>query len=137
MSPDAREPVGDCAGRRARDSEYHATMAGDALGEIAVPAPVDPRALEHRLYTRQFFQVFAAVALFMTGVALLFHFGQYLEFRNFGVDTLGRMLSISTIGVLLVRLQIGRWIDRFGCRPCWLVARSQKLSGFWPGDAGR
>lgn len=121
MSPDAREPDGDSAARRATDSANRSTTAGGALGETAPPAPLVPRALENRLYTRQFFQVFAAVVLFMTGVALLFHFGQYLEFRNAGVDTLGRVLSISTIGVLFVRLQIGRWIDRFGCRPCWLV----------------
>ncbi len=74
-----------------------------------------------RLYTRQFFQVFGAVILFMTGVALQFHFGQYLEYLGHGVDTLGRILSISMIGTLVMRLRVGRWIDRFGCRPTWLV----------------
>lgn len=77
--------------------------------------------LDGRLYTRRFFVVFAAVVLFMTGAALQFHFGQYVEFLGHGVDTLGRIMSISTIGVLLVRFHIGRWIDRFGCRPTWIV----------------
>ena len=75
---------------------------------------------EH-LYTARFFQVFAALMLFMTGVALQYHFGQYIAFLGYGVDTLGRILSISMVGTLLIRLQLGRWIDRFGCRPTWMV----------------
>lgn len=74
-----------------------------------------------RLYTRQFFRVFGAVILFMTGVALQFHFGQYLAYLGHGVDTLGYVLSISIVGTLSIRLHIGHWIDRFGCRPSWLV----------------
>ena len=74
-----------------------------------------------RLYTRQFFQIFAAVVLFMTGVALQFHFGQYIEYLGHGVDTLGRILGIAMVGTLVFRLRIGRWIDRFGCRPTWVV----------------
>ena len=74
-----------------------------------------------RLYTRQFFQVFGAVTLFMTGFALQFHFGEYVEYLGHGVDTLGWVLGISMVGTLLIRLHIGRSIDRFGCRPMWLV----------------
>ena len=74
-----------------------------------------------RLYTRRFFHVFGAVVLFMTGLALQFHFGQYVQYLGYGVDTLGHILSISMIGTLLVRLQIGRWVDRFGFRPIWLT----------------
>ena len=76
---------------------------------------------DDRLYTRDFFQMCAAVALFMTGVALQFHFGQYMGFLGHGVDTLGLVLSLSVIGTLAIRLQIGYWIDRFGCRPAWLI----------------
>ena len=76
---------------------------------------------QHRLYTRQFFQIFVAVGFFMTGVALQFHFGQYVEYLGHGVDTLGWVLSVGMIGTLLIRLHIGRWIDRFGCRPTWLA----------------
>lgn len=74
-----------------------------------------------RLYTRQFFQMFGAVALLMTGVSLQFHFGQYIQFLGHGVDALGRILSLSVVGTLLLRLHMGRWIDRFGCRATWLV----------------
>ena len=74
-----------------------------------------------RLYTRQFFEMFAAVVLFMTGLALQFHFGQYMEYLGYGVDTLGCVLSISMVGTILIRLNVGRLIDRFGCRPAWLV----------------
>ncbi len=73
------------------------------------------------LYTRQFFQIFAAVILFMTAVALQFHFGEYIAYLGHGVDTLGHLLSISMVGTLLIRLQLGRWIDRFGCRPSWAI----------------
>ena len=74
-----------------------------------------------RLYTGQFFQVFAATGLFMSGVALQFHFGQYIGYLGHDVETLGLLLSISTLGTLLIRLQLGRWIDRFGCKPTWLA----------------
>ena len=30
-------------------------------------------------------------------------------------------MAISTIGALLIRFQIGHWIDRFGCRPSWVI----------------
>ena len=59
--------------------------------------------------------------LFMAGVALQFHFGQYVEFLGHGVDTLGHVLSIGMVGGLAIRLHVGRWIDRFGCRPTWLA----------------
>lgn len=84
-------------------------------------AIAEPCVARIRLYDRQFYQVFAAVVLFMSGVALQYHFGQYIEFLGFGVDTLGRILSISMVGTLLIRLHIGRWIDRFGCRATWIV----------------
>ncbi|MFQ5591588.1 MAG: MFS transporter [Phycisphaerae bacterium] len=72
-----------------------------------------------RLYTGQFFRMFAAVALFMAAVGLQFHFGEYVAYLGHGVDTLGHLLSASTVGTLLIRLQLGRWIDRFGYRPTW------------------
>lgn len=77
--------------------------------------------VDGRLYTREFFEIFVAVMLFMTGVALQFHFGQYVQYLGYDVDTLGWVLSASMVGTLAIRLHIGRWIDRFGCRPMWLV----------------
>ena len=73
-----------------------------------------------RLYTPQFFQVFGAVGVFMTGVSLQFHFGQYVEFLGYGVDALGWLLSISMLLTLLSRLRIGQWFDRFASRPTGL-----------------
>lgn len=77
--------------------------------------------VEQPLYTRLFFIVFAAVALFMTGVALRFHMGQYIAFRGYNVDDLGWMLAAGSAGALSIRFQSGRWIDRFGCKPNWLA----------------
>lgn len=82
---------------------------------------VERTAPDDRLYTRQFFEVFAAVTFFMTGFALQFHFGQYIQFVGHDVSVLGRILSISMIGTLAIRFHIGRWIDRFGCRPTWML----------------
>ncbi|MCH8965792.1 MAG: MFS transporter [Planctomycetes bacterium] len=76
---------------------------------------------DDRLYTRQFAQMFSAVLLFMTGVALQFHVGQYIEYLGHGVDVLGRIMSIGMVGTLLMRLGVGRWIDRVGCKPIWLA----------------
>ncbi|MFQ5494368.1 MAG: hypothetical protein ACE5EX_03210, partial [Phycisphaerae bacterium] len=59
---------------------------------------IDPAFAEHdRLYTRRFFEVFAAVALFMSGVALQFHFGQYIAYLGHGVDTLGKILGAGMV----------------------------------------
>ena len=74
-----------------------------------------------RLYTARFFQIFAAVMFFMIGVTLQFHFGEFVAYLGHGVDVLGFILSIGMIGTFLVRLQLGRWIDRFGCRPTWVI----------------
>ncbi len=73
-----------------------------------------------RLYTRRFFQVFAGVVLFMTSTALQFHFGQYIAYLGHGIAALGWISSISIAGTLAIRLRMGRWIDRFGCRPVWI-----------------
>ena len=83
--------------------------------------PRAPGPADDRLYTARFFQVFAATMLFMTGAALQFHFGQYFEYLGHDIDTLGLVVGLSVTGTLCIRLHIGRWIDRFGCRPTWLV----------------
>lgn len=98
-----------------------ATAGREPAEAVADPEPVRAVVVDAPLYTRHFFEIFLAVVLFMTGLALQFHFGQYLEFRGHGVGVLGRVLAVSTIGVLLIRLQIGHWIDRVGCRSSWLL----------------
>ena len=74
-----------------------------------------------RLYTRHFFQAFAASCLFMTCVSLQYHFAKYLEFRGCSVATSGLIVGLGSVGPLLLRLHIGKCIDRFGCRPTWFV----------------
>ncbi len=74
------------------------------------------------LYTARFFRGFAAVLVFMTGIALQFHFGQYLGFLDHKVHVHGWVMSAGVIGTLLVRLHIGRLIDFFGVRRTWFVA---------------
>lgn len=79
----------------------------------------EPRA-EH-LYTPRFFQVFVAVMLVMVGTSLQYHFGQYVNYRGYSVDVLGRILGISMVGALVIRLSVGRWLDRYGVKPVWLA----------------
>lgn len=75
-----------------------------------------------RLYTRQFFQVLFAATLIMTGVSMQFHFGEYVSSRGFGVRQLGQFVGIGMIGSLMLRLHIGSWIDRLGCRRCFVTS---------------
>lgn len=93
-------------------------LAGVSTAPIPPPAP----GTADRLYTPRFFAVFAAVTLFMTGAALQYHFGQYIEFLGHSVDVLGIVLGAGMFGTLLIRLQVGRWIDRFGWRTVWLCS---------------
>lgn len=72
-----------------------------------------------RLYTRVFFQAFAASGLFMTGVSLQYHFGEYLAHLGLDVHAIGRVMSAGVLGTLLIRLHIGGWIDRLGPRRTW------------------
>ncbi len=74
-----------------------------------------------RLYTVAFFQTFAAVAIFMTAVALQFHFGQFIAYLGHETDTLGWVIGLSMAGTLIMRLHAGQWIDRFGCRAVWIA----------------
>jgi len=74
-----------------------------------------------RLYTPRFFQVFVGVVLMMTCTALQFHFGQYVGSLGHSVDVLGRILGFSFAGTFAIRLSIGGWIDRTGCRRVWIA----------------
>jgi predicted MFS family arabinose efflux permease len=90
----------------------HDGQIGEGATDGALPSD--------RLYTPLFFRVFAAATVFMSAVSLQFHFGQYIGYLGYGVDTLGWLLSLATVGTLMIRLQLGRWIDRFGYRPTWV-----------------
>lgn len=76
---------------------------------------------EPRLYTRRFFQLFAAVILHMTGVAMQFHFGKYTAALGHDEDTLGWVMGIGMVGTLLARPRIGGWVDQLGTRPVLLA----------------
>ena len=106
---------GDSDNRSARDPTTPQVCAPAALTGTSDLTPDD------RLYTRQFFQIFAAVVLFMAAVSLQFHFAQYVKYIGYGVDTLGWILATAMAGKLCMRLNVGWWIDRFGCRPVWLI----------------
>lgn len=72
------------------------------------------------MYTRQFFQAFAALGLFMTCVSLQYLFAKYLEFRGCDVATGGMITAVGMIGPLLIRIHLGQCIDRFGFRLTWM-----------------
>ncbi len=77
---------------------------------------------DQRLYTPQFFQVLTGAMLTMTGVAMQFHFGEYIAHIGYQVDVLGWITGIGVVGSLLLRPYAGTWIDRLGCRPCFIAS---------------
>ena len=60
-----------------------------------------------RLYTLQFFQVLAGAMLTMTGVAMQFHFGEYIAHIGYSVDVLGWITGIGVVGSLMLRPYAG------------------------------
>lgn len=96
----------------ASDPAPAAHTALDSSATIAAPP---------KLYTPRFFQVFVGVVFVMTGTAMQFHFGQYVGYLGYEEGVLGVLLSVSTIGTLLLRLHMGRWIDGLGCKPVWIA----------------
>ena len=73
-----------------------------------------------RLYTRQYFQLFAALVLHMTGISLQYHFGEYVAHLGGTESTLGWIMGIGMAGSLLVRPRIGSWVDQLGTKPVLL-----------------
>ena len=73
-----------------------------------------------RLYTRQYFQLFAALVLHMCGVSLQYHFGEYVAHLGGTESTLGWIMGIGMAGSLLVRPRIGSWVDQLGSKPVLL-----------------
>jgi MFS family permease len=75
-----------------------------------------------RLYTPQFFQVLIAAMLTMVGVSMQFHFGEYVADRGYSVQTLGWIIGFGVVGSIALRPWAGAWIDRVGCRTCFIVS---------------
>ena len=75
-----------------------------------------------RLYTPQFFLLFVAQLLYMSGQGMLFHFAQYVHRIGGTVDTVGWIVGIGMVGSLLIRPFAGRLVDRLGCKPLLLAA---------------
>ncbi len=74
------------------------------------------------LYTPSFARVLLGATLTMVGVSMQFHFGEFIGHLGYGVDTLGKITGVGFVGGFLLRPVIGGWIDRVGCRPCFIVA---------------
>jgi len=75
-----------------------------------------------RVYTPEFFRVFVATMLTMTGVSMQYHFGEYVAHVGYGEGVLGWITGIGAIGSLCLRPYAGGWIDRVGCRPTFMAA---------------
>lgn len=61
--------------------------------------------------------------LTMMGLSMQFHFGEYVvSHLGYGVDTLGWITGIGAVGSIFLRPYAGTWIDRVGCRPCFVAS---------------
>ncbi len=73
------------------------------------------------LYTPRFFLLFAVVLFFMTGYAVQFHFGDYVESLGESERILGWVWGLGVVGSLCVRPVVGSFIDRVGAKPAILI----------------
>lgn len=73
------------------------------------------------VYSLQFFQVFLATMLTMTGVSMQFHFGEFVAYHGYSEAILGWITGIGACGSIALRPYAGAWVDRVGCRSSFLV----------------
>lgn len=89
------------------------------------PSPVSkgPRAtVRANPYGRVFWLVYLANFLLVTANALTFRFADFVVLLGGTVATAGLIVGVGTAGSIVLRLLMGRSIDRYGPRPVWLAS---------------
>ncbi len=77
---------------------------------------------EYRLYDFTFWSVYLANFLLVTANALLFRFGDFVVFLGGTTGTAGKIVSFGMLGSVLLRLTMGRCIDRHGPKHVWMAS---------------
>ena len=76
----------------------------------------------YRLYDFTFWSVYLANFLLVTANALLFRFGDFVVFLGGTTGTAGKIVSFGMLGSVLLRLTMGRCIDRHGPKHVWMAS---------------
>jgi MFS family permease len=72
-----------------------------------------------RLYNRNFALAFVANLLFIMGHTMLIHIARYITLMQGDRRDIGLISGVGTVGALILRPWLGRWIDQFGPRRTW------------------
>lgn len=72
------------------------------------------------MYNRVFWLAYAANTVMVGGNALTFRFAELVAFLGGTEQTTGEIVRMGMIGALVLRLFLGRWLDRYGTRTIWL-----------------
>ncbi|MBN1395184.1 MAG: MFS transporter [Pirellulales bacterium] len=71
-------------------------------------------------YGRPFLLAYAANALVLVAIALLYRFADFISLLGGTEFHLGWIVGVGIAGSIFTRLTIGAWIDRYGSRPLWI-----------------
>ena len=71
-------------------------------------------------YGRPFWFAYAANALVLVAIALLFRYADFISLLGGTEFHLGWIVGVGIAGSIFTRLIIGSWIDRYGSRPLWI-----------------
>lgn len=92
--------------------------SGAAVAPVRA-APPDPAA-----YGAPFWFSYAANALAMVSVSLLFYYADFVKVLGGDERQLGRIVGCGMIGGIVMRFVQGVGIDRIGVRPVWLLSNA-------------
>lgn len=73
-------------------------------------------------YDKTFWLIYLANFFLVTANALTFRFADFVVYLGGTVGTAGLIVGVGTAGSIVLRLLMGRSIDRYGPRPIWLVS---------------
>lgn len=93
-------------------------LAGD--GSQETPVPDDPPS--SRVYDRPFWLASASNLCTAMAIALLFRYADLVHRLGGGELELGWIVGVGMVGSIMIRLALGRTIDRHGARTTWLVS---------------
>ena len=80
------------------------------------------RAADNPYRDLSFWMAFAAQLLLWTAQAVLFRYADFVHVLGGSEVHLGWIVGAGMVGSILMRLSLGRWLDRYGPRVVWLTS---------------